>query len=88
MEFAQFARHSLRKIASFENPQTLFTQYAASRGMDYWTDIRDWLGGYPYEFATAGEIFRFATRDLGFDLVNLRSTNTLGTNEFLFCRRN
>ncbi|MGH9376682.1 MAG: class I SAM-dependent methyltransferase [Terriglobia bacterium] len=87
MEFAHFGRHVVRKLASFENPRTLFTRYAADRGMDYWTDIRDWLGGYPYEFASTGEMFRFCTRELGFDLVNLHSTSTLGTNEFLFRRR-
>ena len=26
------------------------------RGMEYWTDIHDWLGGYPYETALAPEI--------------------------------
>src|SRR5215813_6451148 len=25
------------------------TDYAKSRGMDFMTDIRDWLGGYPYD---------------------------------------
>ncbi len=90
MEFAQFGRHFLRKLASFENPRTLFTQYqySAGRGMNYWTDVRDWLGGYPYEFAATDEIFRFAKRELGFELVNLRVTNNLGPNEFLFRRRN
>jgi len=90
MEFAQFGRHSLRKLASFENPRTLFTQYqyAAGRGMSYWTDIRDWLGGYPYEFAATDEIFRFAKGELGFELANLRVTNNLGPNEFLFRRQN
>ena len=88
MEFVHFVRNGLlRKLASCENPRTLFTQYSAGRGMDYWTDVRDWLGGYPYEFATTGEIFRFCTRELDFELVNLRATNTLGTNEFLFRRR-
>lgn len=89
MEFAQFGRHFLRKLALFENPRTLFTQYqySAGRGMNYWTDVRDWLGGYPYEFAAADEIFRFVKRELGFELENLRATNSLGPNEFLFRRR-
>ncbi|MGH9469401.1 MAG: class I SAM-dependent methyltransferase [Terriglobia bacterium] len=88
LEAAHFFRNGLlRKLASFENPMTLFTQYSKDRGMSYWTDVRDWLGGYPYEFASVDEIFRYGTRDLGMNLVNLRATNTLGTNEFLFRRR-
>ncbi|MGH9325231.1 MAG: class I SAM-dependent methyltransferase [Terriglobia bacterium] len=88
LEGVHFFRNGVvRKLASFENPMTLFTQYSRERGMSYWTDVRDWLGGYPYEFASTDEIFRFATRELRMELVNLRSTNTLGTNEFLFHRR-
>ncbi|MGH9404133.1 MAG: class I SAM-dependent methyltransferase [Terriglobia bacterium] len=87
LETAQFVRNGLlRKLVSFENPLTLFTQYSQGRGMNYWTDVRDWLGGYPYEFATVDEIFRFCTRELGMEMKNLKATNTLGTNEFLFHR--
>ena len=28
----------------------------APRGMDYWHDMHDWLGGYPYESALAPEV--------------------------------
>src|SRR5579883_1132738 len=88
LEVTHFVRNGLlRKLASFENPISLFTEYSQGRGMSYWTDVRDWLGGYPYEFASADEIFRFCTRDLGMEMVNLRVTNTLGTNEFLFRRK-
>lgn len=87
LETAHFVRNGLlRKLASFENPLTLFTQYGQGRGMSYWTDIRDWLGGYPYEFASTDEIFRFCTRELGMEMVNLKATNTTGTNEFLFIK--
>lgn len=85
LETAHFVRNGLlRKLVSFENPLTLFTQYGQGRGMSYWTDIRDWLGGYPYEFASTDEIFRFCTRELGMEMVNLKATNTTGTNDFLF----
>ena len=30
-----------------------------SRGMDFWFDQMDWLGGYPYEYATSDEIIHF-----------------------------
>ncbi len=29
---------------------------AADRGMDYWHDVHDWLGGYPYESILAPEV--------------------------------
>jgi hypothetical protein len=54
--------------------------------MSPWIDVRDWLGGYPYEFSPADEIFRFCSRERGFTLVNLRTVNRLALNEFLFHR--
>jgi predicted RNA methylase len=30
--------------------------YKSSRGMDYFHDVHDWLGGYPYETALAAEV--------------------------------
>lgn len=87
MEVLYYLRYGLlSRLASFKNPVKQFTEYSQGRGMSYWTDIRDWLGGYPYEFASVGEMFRFCSRELGLELVNLRSTNTLGTSEFLFRR--
>lgn len=87
LETTHFVRNGLlRKLAVLENPITLFTKYGNDRGMSYWTDIRDWLGGYPYEFASTDEIFRFCTRELGMEMVNLKATNTTGTNEFLFIK--
>src|SRR5688500_3456943 len=36
-----------------------WTRYRNSRGMNRWHDIIDWVGGFPYEVATADEIFDF-----------------------------
>jgi 2-polyprenyl-6-hydroxyphenyl methylase/3-demethylubiquinone-9 3-methyltransferase len=74
-------------LVRLRNPFTYMRNKKLSRGMDYWTDVRGWLGGYPYEFASTQEIFRFCHGELGMELVNLHSTNTLGANEFLFHRR-
>lgn len=30
--------------------------YLSQRGMEYDTDVRDWLGGYPYESASPTEV--------------------------------
>lgn len=36
--------------------------------MNFWHDMIDWLGGYPYESATPEEIKRFFS-ELGFQMV-------------------
>jgi 2-polyprenyl-3-methyl-5-hydroxy-6-metoxy-1,4-benzoquinol methylase len=63
-----------------------WTDYRSRRGMSRWHDIVDWVGGYPYEFATADEIFEFY-RVRGFSLDNLHVGGVgLGCNEFVFRR--
>ena len=42
-------------LRSGESPLRAAREYRRSRGMALWTDLVDWLGGYPYEFATAEE---------------------------------
>jgi SAM-dependent methyltransferase len=85
LEILYFLRYGvLSQLAALRNPWAFSRRHAQRRGMSYWVDVRDWLGGYPYEFASAGEVFRFCARDLHLQLVNLRTTSTLGTNEFLF----
>ncbi|WP_051335478.1 class I SAM-dependent methyltransferase [Methylocapsa acidiphila] len=40
-------------------------EYVRRRGMNWMTDVRDWLGGYPYESISKAEVVRLAG-DLGF----------------------
>lgn len=42
-----------------------------TRGMTVWTDAKDWLGGYPMEFASLAETRDFCKREFGLDLVNI-----------------
>lgn len=61
------------------------------RGMDFYHDVRDWIGGYPYESITPRELSDLLT-PLGFELVkqNVRRRSGLfgsGNDEYLF-RRN
>jgi 2-polyprenyl-6-hydroxyphenyl methylase/3-demethylubiquinone-9 3-methyltransferase len=63
-----------------------WTEYGRLRGMSRWHDIVDWVGGYPYEFATPDEIFEFY-RARGFTLAKLKCGGAgLGCNEFVFER--
>lgn len=61
-----------------------WSRYSERRGMSRWHDILDWVGGYPYEYATADQIFEFY-RARGFTLTNMRCGGVgLGCNEFVF----
>ena len=63
-----------------------WTQYRNHRGMSRWHDIVDWIGGYPYEFATPDEIFDFY-RSRGFALARMKCGGVgLGCNEFVLVR--
>lgn len=54
------------------------------RGMSYWHDIVDWIGGYPFEVAKPEEVFAFC-RDRGFRLQELKTSGGgLACNQFVF----
>lgn len=57
------------------------------RGMSFWHDLKDWLGGYPYEVATREGIINFFNKK-EFQLERLVScSNKLGCNEFFFKKK-
>ena len=60
--------------------------YRASRGMEFWTDIRDWLGGWPYEPATPAEMTGFCEKVLGLRTVKIKTGEA--NIEYLFSRGN
>jgi SAM-dependent methyltransferase len=54
------------------------------RGMDFWYDVIDWLGGYPYEYARAEDVVEFV-EPLGPELERIvRPRAFTGCNEFVF----
>ena len=58
-----------------------------ARGMSFWRDLVDWVGGYPFEVATPGRIFDFY-RERGFLLTRLETCGgSLGCNQFVFERK-
>lgn len=67
------------------HPMRLWKAYAdQNRGMSAWHDLVDWVGGFPYEFATPDEVFDFAKR-LGFSLKFLVTMGgATGCNQFVF----
>ena len=57
------------------------------RGMYLFTDLKDWLGGYPFETATPNQIQDEFKKD--FNLINLKTVGKkLGCNEFVFKKNN
>lgn len=69
------------------NPITYISQYRSLRGMSFMTDIRDWLGGYPYEYATADQIIEFFKKQ-EFTCIKMTPARSIGCNEFLFVKNN
>ncbi len=56
------------------------------RGMDFYYNVVDWIGGYPYEYASREEIERFVGA-LGFVPERFEPTIVpIGCNEFVFRR--
>jgi len=54
------------------------------RGMSLWTDMIDWLGGYPFEYAKPEEVFQYF-RSREFTLERLKTCGGKGgCNEFVF----
>lgn len=61
-------------------------RFILNRGMSFWYDMIDWLGGYPFEVATPERIFRFY-RDKGFTLKEMKTCGARhGCNEFVFTK--
>src|SRR5215469_3067694 len=55
------------------------------RGMSWIHDVVDWVGGYPYEFASVKRITEFYERD-GFDPVKIRENSSYGCHQLVFRR--
>lgn len=74
-------------LIHFRNPLGRYWQYRKTRGMSYFTDLLDWLGGYPFEVARPEAVLEFY-RSRGFENVQLKTVGSgPGNNEFVF-RRN
>jgi SAM-dependent methyltransferase len=78
----QNLRHPLKWITRLRNyPKT------TRRGMNWWHDNVDWIGGWPYERATVEQIVDVFAKD-GFGLRALVDlSNGYGCNEFVFERQ-
>lgn len=74
MEIVFMLMHSCKLLLfDFQNPLRHIRRYEQRRGMSYRTDVRDWLGGYPYEHAKIEEVLRFARKRLNLELINIKT---------------
>jgi 2-polyprenyl-6-hydroxyphenyl methylase/3-demethylubiquinone-9 3-methyltransferase len=56
------------------------------RGMDFYFNVIDWIGGYPYEYARTDQIMHNA-ESLGFKCIRFKpATVPTGCNQFLFMK--
>jgi len=60
------AAYFIRLGITGTNPFKFVRDYDKYRGMNFYNDIDDWLGGYPYESATETEIISYM-KELGFE---------------------
>lgn len=67
------------------NPLKYQRSYQSARGMSYRHDVLDWLGGYPYEYASPQSIIN-RLGQLGFACRKLVERTGIGCNEYLFTR--
>lgn len=67
-------------------PQVLkqIVTYRVKRGMNYFADVRDWLGGWPMEYAADQDVVDLLEGEFDFRLVNV--TTGEACSEFLFER--
>lgn len=83
MEVRYAIRHLLLpELVRGRNPVAFLRKYRERRGMEAFTDIRDWLGGYPYEHARIPEVMAFCRKKLDLTLINLNPDP--GFAEYLF----
>jgi 2-polyprenyl-6-hydroxyphenyl methylase/3-demethylubiquinone-9 3-methyltransferase len=82
------------RLAKGTTPWRYRADYLKQRGMQVKYDVHDWLGGYPYQSATPGEVGRYVTT-LGFEQVNAFTRGAPeevvlvpGCDEYRFARTN
>jgi SAM-dependent methyltransferase len=80
-------RGLMKDLSGLKNPVTRYRVYKKDRGMSMMRDWIDWIGGWPYEFATASQVTDFC-KSRGFEALTCvnRSGWVLGNNEFVFAR--
>ena len=82
MEYIYIAYIIIMLLLRLKNPVKYIKNYKTFRGMNWYYDMKDWIGGYPYEFASAPEIVNYFGKK---DILcrKIIPKNGTGCNEFL-----
>jgi 2-polyprenyl-6-hydroxyphenyl methylase/3-demethylubiquinone-9 3-methyltransferase len=80
---ARALAHYLFRRRDFGAYIRTWTQYRSNRGMSRWHDWIDWIGGYPYEFATVERVTAYMASK-NFTLAKVVPTSETVCNEYLF----
>jgi 2-polyprenyl-6-hydroxyphenyl methylase/3-demethylubiquinone-9 3-methyltransferase len=73
--------YAAKWVVTHRNPTEM------TRGMDFWFDVVDWVGGFPYEYAATDEIESMLA-GLGFYTLSVRPANVpTGCNEFVLKKK-
>jgi len=73
----------VKDLVLLRNPLARYRQETRPRGMSWWHDTLDWIGGYPFETATASQVFDFY-QPRGFVLERLDVSSGHGCSQFVF----
>ncbi len=73
----------LPHILRLKNPIKHIKNYKKNRGMSFYTDVKDWLGGYPFEHAKIEEVIFFCKK-YNLELINLKTGEA--NTEYLFVK--
>jgi SAM-dependent methyltransferase len=77
-------RQFLGMARNRQNPLAYAWGYKRSRGMSYYTDVKDWVGGWPMEFSSVQQVKDFTRDQLKLSLINI--TTGEANTEYLFQR--
>lgn len=83
-EWSYISWKVLYMMVTLRNPIAYIKNYQINRGMSWFRDVSDWLGGYPYEAATPGQVLDFVRCKFSFNLTKQNINCGLGISEFVF----
>jgi len=87
IEYTYVVYFCLGVAITLRNPIKIIDGYgsvASTRGMDFWHNVRDWVGSFPYKYATAGEIFKYVHEKHKPELMFLETHDGHVYNQFTF----
>lgn len=85
-ELRSFAIHLAKNKPSNYFKYILDYSHESTRGMSWWHDKIDWIGGLPFQVSKPEDVFKYL-KNKGFTLSNLKTCGGgLGCNEYVFKR--